>query len=82
MVHFNKLIFCQLLQINPPSVSFFFTNVEVTGRNFRSQKKFRIFQISMSSVEYLDVLDEDGKWTGVAKPRSEVHKNGLWYVRS
>eukprot|EP01118_Nematostelium_gracile_P002034 TRINITY_DN12131_c0_g1_i1.p1 TRINITY_DN12131_c0_g1~~TRINITY_DN12131_c0_g1_i1.p1 ORF type:complete len:187 (-),score=50.02 TRINITY_DN12131_c0_g1_i1:4-564(-) len=29
--------------------------------------------------ELLDVLDENGNQTGVALPRSEVHKKGLWH---
>jgi hypothetical protein len=33
----------------------------------------------MKPIEYLDVLDEHGNNTGVSKPRSEVHKNGLWH---
>lgn len=29
--------------------------------------------------ELIDVLDEDGIFTGVVSPRSEVHKKGLWH---
>jgi len=32
-----------------------------------------------STEEYLDVLDEQGKFTGVSRPRSEVHRLGLWH---
>ncbi|MFI3241656.1 MAG: NUDIX domain-containing protein [Alphaproteobacteria bacterium] len=30
-------------------------------------------------VEYFDVLDDSGNLTGEAKPRDEVHANGLWH---
>ena len=33
----------------------------------------------MSKQEHLDVLNEDGSFTGVSKARSEVHANGLWH---
>lgn|GEM_PF-5210587 len=39
--------------------------------------------------EHFDILDADGQLTGVTKPRSEVHRNGLrhrtvyvWIVNS
>jgi len=34
---------------------------------------------SKMEVEYLDVLDDRGNFTGVFKPRTEVHKYGYWH---
>lgn len=31
------------------------------------------------SVEYLDVLDENGNLTGTSLPRNTIHKEGLWH---
>ena len=30
-------------------------------------------------MEYLDILDENGKRTGQTAPRKEVHSKGLWH---
>ena len=29
-------------------------------------------------IEYLDILDEEGNFTGKKETRSKVHKDGLW----
>ncbi len=33
----------------------------------------------MGKEEFIDVLDENGLFTGDIKPRSEIHKKGLWH---
>eukprot|EP01119_Soliformovum_irregulare_P014431 TRINITY_DN3947_c0_g1_i2.p1 TRINITY_DN3947_c0_g1~~TRINITY_DN3947_c0_g1_i2.p1 ORF type:complete len:185 (+),score=48.17 TRINITY_DN3947_c0_g1_i2:17-571(+) len=37
------------------------------------------FTQNVATEEYLDVLDENGKFTGISHPRSQVHREGLWH---